>query len=97
MKYFFTHSFWILVIVFLAYPCLAVFSIIQSYVTPYGVSGAVEAESVYALAIQKKDISICDKVHIAGFADVTDSELRAVCYNRYASANTKPEHPPLHQ
>jgi len=59
--------------------------------SPYGVGGAIEAKSVYDIAIQNKDISICDKVHMNILADVSSDELRSVCYERYARANPHQE------
>lgn len=54
---------------------------------PYGVTGAVDAERVYKIAIENNDISICDKVHLSGFADLTNDEIRVVCYKEYAAAH----------
>jgi hypothetical protein len=61
--------------------------IVSSLLRPYGVRGAVEAEFVGKIAIEKKDISICDKIHLIALGDVTDFELREVCYESYARAH----------
>lgn len=60
---------------------------LYGYSRPYGVSGSIEAERVYKIAIQKNDVSICDKVHLWGFADLTNEEIREVCYEEYATAH----------
>lgn len=57
--------------------------IIWRYTKPYGINGASD-ESVYKLAIKMKDISICDKIHLKSFGDVTDKEIQSVCYREYA-------------
>jgi hypothetical protein len=53
----------------------------------YGVTGSVDAERVYTIAIKNNDISICDKVHLSGFADVTSIELQSECYELYVKAH----------
>ncbi len=53
---------------------------------PYGVSGIVDAAHVFDLAIQNKDISICDKIHLNSFADITNDELKGTCYAQFVKA-----------
>ena len=69
--------------------CAILFGLIfmLGHARPYGVNGAVEAERVYDVAVQSNNISICDEVHLNGFADVTNRELRQVCYEEYATAH----------
>lgn len=65
--------------------------ILFSYLKPYGVNGggSQATKDVFNLAIQKNDISICDKVHLKDFGDVTDQEIQSDCYRTYAAAHPK--------
>lgn len=60
---------------------------VWSFVTPYGVGFEPgDTERIHQLAIQNQDISICDKIHLKGWGDVTDGELISHCYRVYARA-----------
>jgi len=53
-------------------------------VKPYAVSGSVDAQRVYKLAADRRDITVCDGIWLAGVADVTTGELKSNCYEYYA-------------
>ena len=61
------------------------------YARPYGVGGSVDAERVIAIAIEKDDILICDKLHLKLYfpfpVGVTNQELRLGCYAQYVTAH----------
>lgn len=62
------------------------------YARPYGVGvrpfgRTVEEEEIYRIAAQKSDISVCDRIHLISFADVTNRELRRSCYEYYVGAH----------
>jgi hypothetical protein len=57
--------------------------LLYNYFSPYGVNNSSD-ETVMNIAIQKNDISICDKIHLKGFGDVTYMELQGRCYLEYA-------------
>ena len=54
--------------------------------SPYAANGAVDARRVYAMAVDRKDIAICDKVHLKWLGDITNEELKGSCYISYAAA-----------
>ena len=54
---------------------------------PYGVTGVVDAEHVYDIAIRNQDISVCDKVHLRWPGDISNGGLQDICYRRYAKAH----------
>lgn len=63
---------------------------VWNWFRPYGVGGMDSAESVYQAAIQKQDISICDKIHLKHPTDTSSGELRNVCYRKYVYQHPDP-------
>ena len=61
------------------------------YFKPYGVTGGSDSatKAVFDEAIQKEDTSICDKVHLIGLGDITNREIRSLCYRKYAQSHPK--------
>lgn len=56
-----------------------------SFVAPYGVGlDPLDTQRIHQLAIQGRDISVCDKIHLKGWGDGTDLELQSHCYRVYA-------------
>lgn len=52
----------------------------------YSVTDSVGAQKIYGIAIEKKDITICDKVNFSGLGDTSTSDLQLGCYLKYAAA-----------
>ena len=64
--------------------------VMANFSDPYGVNGAVDAELQYKVAIDNRDKSICDKIHLKPslfmiFVGVTSGELQKQCHARYSS------------
>jgi len=61
----------------------------SGWLSPYTVTGAVDAERVYQMAIEKKDITICDAIHLRWRVfpiGVTNRELVEDCYEEFVKA-----------
>jgi hypothetical protein len=74
----------ILTIILVALVALVIYSNIPAPYDPYAVRGEADQGRIEQLAIQNKDVSICNKMHQTTFSDVSIDVVITSCYRSYS-------------